>query len=778
MGRAGVWGVLLLTGLLSGGCAHTPTTPTDRGVSTHPAAVVEGVDPRRDATPAAAAKSGRTEPPLTFEQARGRARVSVWNDDLPRYRWAPDGQHVIVGRGEGRWLDPLTGARVDAGPGAQADAQEQPRRRAVQAALAREYEAADPALRRWMRSLSRAGGVAAVTAKRRLHLFRDGSLRRVGSGGEEGAQLNHDGSWLAFVRERNVVVVPTRGGAEIAVTTDGGPLRLNGRLDWVYQEEIYGRGTWDAMWWSPTQTALAFLRLDETSVPTFPVVDHRSFRVVADEMFYPKAGDPNPGVALAVWQEGRPLTVCDLSQYDGDILIVAVGWDPAGERVIFQVQDRAQRWLDLNSADPATGRVTRLLREQSQSWVNVLGDPHWLGDGSFLWLSERTGYKHIYHYSAAGRLLRAATAGDFAVKSLLRVDEQDTAQRTRLWFTANRESAVGNHLYRVDLDGAPIVAVTPGRGTHTVEINEAGTLILDRYSTLEEPPRARVMNADGAVIRELGAATRATTYALPRTTLHKVRARDGFELDVTLTLPADFTPERRYPIWLPTYSGPDSLNVRDRWRPDSWTQFLTEQGLVVLKVNNRSSSGRGQFAIAACYRQLGVSELADIEDAVRWVLRNEWADAERVGISGGSYGGFMAAYALTHSNLFALGVAWAGVYDWRCYDSIYTERFMDTPQNNPNGYDRTSVVQAAADLQGHLVMAHGSMDDNVHMQNAMMLAEALQRAGKDFELMIYPGARHGIRDREQRAHWNRLQWRAIQEHLLRPRVHAVEESLR
>ena len=710
---------------------------------------------------------------LTYSEARGGR--PLWRNDLPTFTWAHDGQHITSSEST-RWIDPRSGEEVEAKSSPSTSERPRPSRNQVRAALSAMYPSDRDQARRWLRSFDRNGGVGVVRAKNRLHLYRNEELKKIGSGGETGARLSPDGKWVAYVRNHNVHALPTTGGDEVAVTTAGHRRLLHGRLDWVYQEEIYGRGTWNAMWWSPASTGLAFLRLDEEGVPTFPIVDHRAFGVEAENMFYPKAGDTNPKVSLGVWSPGGDVIWCDLGNYNDEILIVSVAWNPEGDRVVFQIQDREQNWLDLNYADPKTGNVTRILRETTGSWVNVLEDPRWLDDGTFLWLSERSGYKHVYHYRADGELIRPVTSGDWAVRRLLRVDDETTAESAavdgsggRLWFTANRESAVGNHAYRVDLDGSDLVHLTPGRGTHSIEVNESGTMVLDRFSSLATPPRARVLDINGTVLRELGTASSETTRPAAKTVLHQVAARDGFPLDVTVTLPVDFSEDRKYAVWLPTYSGPDAPSIRDRWRPSMWTQFLTEQGIVVLQVNNRSSSGKGHAVISACHRQLGVSELRDIEDAVRWISKNAWVDRSRIGITGGSYGGFMAAYALTHSDLFALGVAWAGVYDWRCYDTIYTERYMDTPQNNASGYAKTSVVGAAARLQGHLVIGHGSMDDNVHMQNAMQLAEALQKAGKNFDLMIYPGARHGIRNRSQRAHWNKLKWDAIREHLVAPR---------
>ena len=268
--------------------------------------------------------------------------------------------------------------------------------------------------------------------------------------------------------------------------------------------------------------------------------------------------------------------------------------------------------------------------------------------------------------------------------------------------------------------------------------------------------------ATGEVLCIVSSDTLLEGLELAPTTLYEVAARDGYPLDVSVTLPPDHDGAATVPrpVFLDTYSGPDAPSVRNAWRPSSWHQFLCEQGFLVLRCNVRSASGRGQLHTATCYGRLGVQELRDLEDAVDWVVREHGGDPERVAIAGWSYGGFMAAYALTHSDRFALGLAGAGVYDWRLYDTIYTERYMRTPQENPEGYAATSVIGSAADLQGHLVLLHGTMDDNVHVQNTIQLVDALQEARRTtFDLMLYPDSRHGVRSKHKRLY----EWRKIKE---------------
>ncbi|MBM4063713.1 MAG: S9 family peptidase, partial [Planctomycetes bacterium] len=438
-----------------------------------------------------------------------------------------------------------------------------------------------------------------------------------------------------------------------------------------------------------------------------------------------------------------------------------VDWTPDGKHLLLSLSDRIQTWAELVAVDPATGVCTKWIREDSPTWVNRTEAPRWLADGTFLWLSERTGYAHVYRCEQGGKLLGAVTSGDWQVRAIERVD----AAKGLLWFEGTRDGATGRHLYRIGLDGQGLVCLTPGIGTHQFELDAAGTYVLDRWSAMDRPTVVRVLDGTtGAVVRELGQATRgdAAKYAFRERQRVTIGSRDGFPLDACVMLPPDWQQGGSYPVYLPTYSGPDAPSVRDSWQHSTWHQFLAQQGFVILQVNVRSASGRGQRDTGTCYRQLGVQELKDLEDAVDHVVATYGGDPARVAISGWSYGGFMAAFALTHSTKFALGLAGAGVYDWRLYDTIYTERFMRTPQENASGYDATSVIKAAKHLSGHLVLLHGTMDDNVHLQNTMQLLWELQKAGKqDFELMVYPRSRHGLA-REVARHSQEFQWLRLQ----------------
>ncbi len=597
--------------------------------------------------------------------------------------------------------------------------------------------------------------------------------RIIGKRGEREAHLSPDKASVSYVRDHNLIISNLAGDFEWSVSRDGHERLLYGYLDWVYQEEVYGRGDFQAHWWSPDSAKVAFLRIDESAVKTFTVIDHVPEDELADERAvvnettnYPKAGDPNPTVRLGVaMPEAKAVSWMDLDKYaDEEFLIVRVGWTPDGSRLVFQVQNRIQTWLDLNFADPVTGAVETVFREGSKSWVNVLETPRWLKDGGFLWHSERDGYQHIYRYGADGKLRNAVSRGKWPVSSVIEVDEDQGL----IWFTGAQEKKIGSYVYRAKLDGSEMLCLTPEFGSHAVQLNKDGSFFIDRFSSLTSPTEVRLCDATGEILRRFESTPSKAMgeYAFALKEHQRIAARDGFELDVTLIKPKGMDESEKHPIWIDTYSGPNAPTLRNSWNYSAWHQFLAQKGVLVLQVNVRSASGLGQVTTATCYKQFGVQELKDIEDAIAWVGKNPWADTSRVGIYGWSYGGFMTAFALTHSKAFRLGVAGAGVYDWQLYDTIYTERYMDTPQANAAGYSASSVLEAAKDLSGHLVLLHGTMDDNVHFQNTVRFVYELQKADKEFDLMIYPKSRHGVRMEEQTWHMRKLIWKQISEQLL------------
>jgi dipeptidyl-peptidase-4 len=337
------------------------------------------------------------------------------------------------------------------------------------------------------------------------------------------------------------------------------------------------------------------------------------------------------------------------------------------------------------------------------------------------------------------------------VKEVVRLDP---AAR-RVYVIGTKDGPTRTHLYRAKLDGTEIERVTGQGGNHQITLAPAGALFIDRWTDQATPIQVHLCEDGKGRVRTLDTnpVYEREEYRFGKFEPVSVPMADGFTLEGTLIYPPEFDPKKKYPVWVLTYAGPHMPTVREGWDAGRvFEQALAASGILVFRIDPRSASGKGAVSAWTCYKQLGVQELKDLETAVAWLCRNPWADATRVGISGQSYGGFMAAYALTHSKVFAAGIASGPVTDWRLYDSIYTERYMLTPKENPDGYDRSNVVKAARNLNGRLLLVHGMMDDNVHMQNSVQLAEALQEAGKEFEMMFYPGFRHVI----QGPHYLRL----------------------
>jgi dipeptidyl-peptidase-4 len=622
---------------------------------------------------------------------------------------------------------------------------------------------------------------AAAAISGDLFVYQFGAKRAVrltsSPGEEEHVSFSPDGRLVAFVRGNNLYLVDANGGAERALTSDGAPRVLNGKLDWVYEEEIYGRGLNRAYWWSPDSSQIAFLRIDDHPVPAFTVVDHIPYAQTVEEWLYPKAGDPNPDVTLrvAAVAGGAPRLVNTDAYPTADRLIVAVSWTPDSRRVVCLIQNRVQSFVDVLTADATSMKpgvekapahkaepslaqrteqapplpATRLLHEESKYWIDPddAKPPVWLKDGSFLWLSTRSGFKHLYLYAADGTLRRQITSGKWELRTLHGVDDAEQW----VYFSGTERSPIGGDVYRVKPDGSALQRLSSTSGTHDATFNPGFTHYVDRWSDVKTPPQVRLHRADdGGEVRTLAENRVAalSEFALSTPEFVHVPARDGFVMEAMMIKPRDFDPSRKYPVYQFTYGGPHAQQVLDRWRGTDYLyhQLLAERGIIVWICDNRTASGKGAESEWPLFHNFGELELRDIEDGIRWLQQKPYVDASRIGIHGWSFGGYMTSYVLTHSRLFTMGIAGGTVADWRDYDTVYTERYMGLPKDNPDGYRRSSPRWAAADLHGDLLLLHGTVDDNVHVANTLQFAYELQKANKPFQLMLYPKSRHGVTD--------------------------------
>jgi dipeptidyl-peptidase-4 len=566
---------------------------------------------------------------------------------------------------------------------------------------------------------------------------------------EVGESFSPDGRMISFIRNNNLYVEDIASQREHALTRDGSEKILNGRLDWVYQEELYGRGNFGAYWWSPDSNRIAFLRIDETPVPDYPVVDHIPLEQKLENTPYPKAGDPNPIVKLGVVNAGGgEVRWVDTYKYPAeDRLIVRVGWTPDGKRVVYQAQNREQTFLDLNSANPDDGKSTTIFRESGKTWVEVVDEGlRYLKDGSFLWLSDRNGWRHIYHYGANGQLIKQVTTGDWDVRSLDEVDEG----KGIVYFSSSEHSPIANHEYTIKLDGTGLNRLTASEGNHRASFNSNASHFIDSWNDVNTPTQVKLYDAAGKVIRAIdeNKVEALKPYKLGKVEFMQVKTRDGFNMEAMMIKPPDFDPSKKYPVMSYTYSGPQSQSVRNTWGGTRylWHQMLAQKGYIIWICDNRTASNKGVSSTWPVYKNFGELELKDLEDGFAWLKQQPYVDGSRIGLWGWSYGGFMTSFALTHSQTFKIGIAGGTVSDWRNYDSIYTERYMATPQNNAEGYKKSSPVNYAKDLHGKLLLIHGAIDDNVHMANTIQFLYELQKANKQVQLMVYPKSRHGVTD--------------------------------
>ncbi len=566
--------------------------------------------------------------------------------------------------------------------------------------------------------------------------------------------FNSDGSRLAFVRLGDLYWMDVATGVVHRVTDrQNRDTITHGVAAWVYEEEL---GLERSFWWSPDGTKLAFLQFDSAGVDIVPIADISMPVPGLERQRYPKAGRPNPVARLGVVGIGGGDPVW-IDVGDKDQYLPRAGWTPAGE-VWFQRLNRDQTIVELLVADPGTGSSRVLMVDRDDAWVNIGDDLHFLSDGRFLWTSERDGWNHIYLYAADGTLEKQLTNGQWQVGGVAGLDESQST----VFFSANLEDLRQWHLYALDIQAGKRRRL--GRdvgGNHRLRLAPAGRHLIDTWSSLDTPPRADLVEtADGTVVRELWrSGAELKDWDLLPVEAGVITIEDGIELHTQLIRPRDFDPAKKYPVLLYVYGGPHSQLTADRWGGSIHHTYrvFAERGIAVFLVDNRGTWGRGHAFETAVHRRLGQLEVADQLAAARWLKEQPWVDGDRLAVYGGSYGGYLTLMLMLKApEMFRAGIAYAPVTDWRLYDSAYTERYMDTPEDNPEGYDEGAPLAFADQLEGSLLIVHGSRDNNVHLQNTLQMVAALAGADKDFDLMIYPRTRHGVRRGQFAMHFHRL----------------------
>ena len=620
------------------------------------------------------------------------------------------------------------------------------------------------------------------------------------------AKFNPSATKVAFVRERDLYVVDLATGTETALTTDGSAGQIiNGTVDWVYEEEFRIRDGWR---WSPDGRHIAFLKLDESDTREFALTNYTTRYPEYKRFRYPKAGEVNSEIKLGVvdlrevdtTKAGQPgaIQYFDTKTWDPELspaeersdpheYIARIGWTPeidGRHRAWMFRLNRLQNELDLLYGDPKTGEVETVLEKENDTYIDVGdGTLTYLDDGEhFVFQSERSGYNHAYLYRNDGTALGPITGGDWEVTAFHGIDEEAGTA----YFTATRESSIQRHLYRAEVSMQPHdTAPTPEKvserpGWHSIDLSKDRAYYIDTYSQRGTPPTWTLHETDGTTITTLqdneALEQRLDRLDLPGATFTSLPAADGTPLNSSVIKPTDFDASQQYPVLMYVYGGPGVQTVTDRWGGSRqlWHQYLAEtHDVVVVSVDNRGTGGRGKDFQDVPYQRLGQPESADQISAAQALADSSWVNEDRIGIWGWSYGGYMTLLSMLRGegpSTFTGGLSVAPVTDWQLYDTIYTERYMSTPQANEDGYTEGAPQTYADRLREEqdLILVHGNYDDNVHPQNSVQMMQKLQQAGKQFEFMLYPQKTHSIAGSTTRLHLFRMLTTFVDEHLATP----------
>ncbi len=585
------------------------------------------------------------------------------------------------------------------------------------------------------------------------------AARKVASGNVADPKISPKGRYLSFVRKQNLWVIDLSNGAEKQLTTDGAGTIFNAEAEFVAQEEM---DQTTGYYWAPDDSAIAYRRFDEAPVPVVRRFEIHADRTDVVEQRYPAAGDPNVLIDLMIVSPSTGVQrKIDLGP-NRDIYLVRADFSADSKELFYQVQTRDQKRLDLIAVDTATLAQRNVLTETSNTWTTIHDDLKFLEKRkAFIWASERSGRNHLYLYDMSGKLLHPVSKGEWGIDGVLAVDEKSG----KVFVSSNRDAVIDKQVYMLTLDGKNAdkpVRITRNDGWHDARFSKNGEIFVDTFSDPATPPQTSIRRPDGAMVEwiEPNVLNDSHPYAKYRDSKLKteygtMKAVDGQTLYYSIIKPADVNSGKRFPVYLSTYGGPHAQHVARRWGND-FDQYMAQQGYVVFRLDNRGSSRRERAFTDVIYNNLGKAEVTDQLTGIDWLGKQSFVDAKRIGVYGWSYGGFMALRLLSAgSDKIAAGVSGAPVTDWALYDTHYTEQFVGgTPKGAPEAYKNSGVFAHLDGLKSPLLLIHGMADDNVLFTNSTRLIDALVNKGVRFDLMTYPGAKHGIANRAGKRHVN------------------------
>lgn len=580
-----------------------------------------------------------------------------------------------------------------------------------------------------------------------IYNIKDKTITKLADYKVQEPSFSADGSKVAYAYENNLYVYDIVSGKTAQITTDGRRNEIiNGITDWVYEEEFAFVKAYD---WNSAGDKIAYIRFDETEVPEFSMDVYNVGLYPVQSVFkYPKAGEKNAIVSLHIYDvKTNTSKKINLGNYN-DFYIPRIKWTNQAQTLSAQVINRHQNNLDLIFIDAGTGAVKVVLNETDKAYIDITDNLTFLNDNSFIWTSEKNGYNHIYHYNSTGKLLNQVTKGNWEVTAYYGFDKKTG----NIFYQSVENGSINRDVYRIGINGKNKVRLTPGTGTSNATFSTDFDYFINSFSNASTPTSYTLRNAkDGKEIKSIvdneALKTKLAAYNLPTKEFMVLTTEKGHQLNAWMIKPKDFDPNKKYPLFMYQYSGPGSQQVNNDWNSydDYWFMMLAQQGYIVACIDGRGTGYKGAEFKKVTYKELGKYEVEDQIDAARVMGEYSYIDPARIGIFGWSYGGFMSANCILKGNdVFKMAIAVAPVTNWRFYDTVYTERFMQTPQENPSGYDDNSPINHVSKLKGSLLLVHGSGDDNVHVQNTMLMVEALVQANKQFDWAIYPDKNHGI----------------------------------
>ena len=559
--------------------------------------------------------------------------------------------------------------------------------------------------------------------------------------------FSSDGTKVAYAFENNLYVHDLSSGVKIQITQDGQKNKIiNGITDWVYEEEFAFVKAYD---WNLTGTKIAYIKFDETEVPEFSMDMYNEGLYPTQTVFkYPKAGEKNAIVSLHIFDLKSGTTKkINLGDYK-DFYIPRIKWTNDAATLSVQVMNRHQNNLDLHFVDANAGTTKIVLNEKDAAYVDVTDNLTFLKDNSFIWTSEKDGFNHIYHYDKSGKLKKQITSGKWEVTNYYGFDEKSGM----IYYQSVENGSINRDVYAIKVDGKSKVRLSSKTGTNSATFSPNFQFFINTYSSATSAPTYTLNDSKtGAVIKTIvsneAVEQKLAKYDVTPKEFFVLTTEKGHQLNAWMIKPKNFDPNKKYPVFMFQYSGPGSQQVANTWNGtnDYWFMMLAQQGYIVACVDGRGTGFKGAAFKKCTQKELGKYEVEDQIDAAKVIGKYNYVDASRIGIFGWSYGGFMSSNCLFQgADVFKMAIAVAPVTSWRYYDSIYTERYMQTPQENASGYDNNSPINHVSKLKGDFLLIHGTADDNVHVQNTMKMVEALVQANKQFDWAIYPDKNHGI----------------------------------